>query len=348
LVITILVLTGFRQAVMEAIPMVLKRSIAVGIGLFILFIGLVDVGFVVLGVPGAPVSLGKLATPAMAVAVFALVVTAWMEAKKIKGSLLWGILLSTIFAILINAWTKGAAYAGSPGVAVLPATWLSMPNFSNFGQGLNFGVFGKIGFLGAVLAIFSIMLSDFFDTLGTLVGVGEQAGFLSDNGNYPPDATKRLLLVDSLGAAFGGFAGASSNTTYIESGAGVSEGGRTGLASVVTGLLFLFCMVLAPVAGIIPPQATGPALVIVGLVMFRANIKEIVKDIPEDRGEAMVILLPMLLTMLVMPFTYSITNGIGAGFVAYTVLKLLTGKAREVHWMLWLSSAAFVLYFVTR
>jgi len=235
-----------------------------------------------------------------------------------------------------------------PGVAVVPSQWVSTPDFSNLGQGLNLGVFAKVGLVSALLTIFSIGLSDFFDTMGTLVGVGEQAGFLSDRDNYPPSATWRLLLTDSLGAVFGGFAGASSNTTYIESGAGVSEGARTGLASVVTGVLFLLCMVLAPVAGVIPPQATGPALIIVGWIMLRANISEIVKSIPADPGDAIVEGLPILMTMLVMPITYSITNGIGVGFVTYVVLKTFKGQARQVHWMMWLVSAAFVLYFITR
>ena len=346
--ITVLVLTGFRQAVMEAIPMSLKRSIAVGIGLFIAFIGFVNCGFVVLGVPSAPVALGKVATPMMAVAVVGFLAMAGLEARKVKGSLLWGILFSTVFAIALNSWLGGTVYADLPGVAVVPSQWVSTPDFSNLGQGLNLGVFAKVGLVSALLTIFSIGLSDFFDTMGTLVGVGEQAGFLSDRDNYPPSATWRLLLTDSLGAVFGGFAGASSNTTYIESGAGVSEGARTGLASVVTGVLFLLCMVLAPVAGVIPPQATGPALIIVGWIMLRANISEIVKSIPADPGDAIVEGLPILMTMLVMPITYSITNGIGVGFVTYVVLKTFKGQARQVHWMMWLVSAAFVLYFITR
>lgn len=345
LVILALVLLGFRQAVMEAIPMSLKRSIAVGIGFFIAFIGLVDCGFVVLGVPGAPVALGKMATPLMAVAIFGLLVTAALEVLKVRGSLLWGILLSTGLAIAINYYTAGAAFATSPGVAVIPKSFVSWPDLSTLGQGLNFGVFAKVGVLGALLAIFSICLSDFFDTLGTLVGVGEQAGFLKKNGNYPSSDLTRLLVVDSVGAALGGVAGSSTATTYIESGAGVAAGGRTGLTSVVTGILFLACMFLAPVAGIVPAQATGPALVIVGFIMFRANILEIVRSIPDDPGMAVAEGLPILLTVLVMPFTYSITNGIGVGFVSYVFLKLIGGKAREVHWLMWLVSFAFVSYF---
>jgi len=179
------------------------------------------------------------------------------------------------------------------------------------------------------------MLSDFFDTMGTIIGVGGQAGFLDEQGRLP--GARGVLLVDSLGALAGGIANASSNTTYIESAAGVAEGARTGLAAVTTGVLFLGAIWLAPLASVIPAQATAPALIIVGFYMMA-----IVRDIPWDDYEEAI---PAFVTMLVMPFTWSITNGIGAGFLTHAVIKVLSGKARDISPMIAIVCAAFVLYF---
>jgi adenine/guanine/hypoxanthine permease len=209
------------------------------------------------------------------------------------------------------------------------------PDFSTFGR-LDLGVIARLGVVSTILVTFSIMLSDFFDTMGTMIGVGGKAGFLDASGRLP--GANRVLLVDSLGAVAGGLANSSSNTTYIESAAGVTEGGRTGLVAVVTGALFLVAMWFSPLASVIPAQATAPALIIVGFYMMSVA-REIDWD---DYGEAV----PAFVTMLVMPFTWSITNGIGAGFVTYVVIKVLEGRARHVHWMLYLAGAAFVVYFL--
>ncbi len=334
--ITILVVTGFRQAVMLAIPLSLKRAIGVGIGLFILFIGLVDGGFVVAGSKDAtPVMLGNLTTPAVLVAFIGLLVSVWLMARRVHGALLIGIIATTVVAIIINIASGYKAFA-IPGVAVIPSSILALPSFSTLGQGFNVGVFLQVNALAAILTIFSLMLSDFFDTMGTVIGIGGQAGWLDKNGNLP--RLNRVLLVDSLGALFGGGASASSNTTYVESAAGVSQGGRTGLTSVVTGVLFLLALFISPLAGVVPGEATAPALIIVGFLMCT-----IVRDIPFDSFEDG---LPALLTMVVMPFTYSITNGIGAGFITYVFLKLVQGKGREVNWMMYLVSLGFVIYFL--
>ena len=292
LIITILVLTGFREAVMNAIPVSLKQAISVGIGLFILFIGLVS------------------------------------------GALLIGIVLTTLVAIAFNAMSGYKTFT-TPGMAVIPAQLVSWPDFSTFGKGLNFQVFSHLGVLTAALTIFSIMLADFFDTMGTVIGIGGKAGWLDSKGNLP--RLNRVLLIDSLGAAFGGIASASSATTYIESAAGVSEGGKTGLASVVTGVLFLLALFFSPLAAVVPPQATAPALILVGFLMC-AIVREIQFDDFEEG-------FPALMTMVIMPFTYSITNGIGAGFVTYTFIKLARGKGRDVHWVMYLVSLAFLVYF---
>jgi len=335
LVITILVLTGFRTAVMEAIPLNLKRAIGVGIGLFILFIGLVNAGFVrASGQPVPPVTLGNLTGWPIVISVVGLLLTALLISRRVRGALLIGILGTTLVAVAIH-YATGADISSAQGAQGGIPEQLAPISFGTFGAGLSFGVFAAVSFITAILVIFSLMLSDFFDTMGTVIGIGGEAGFLDEEGRLP--GIKRVLLVDSLAATFGGLASASSVTTYIESASGVAEGARTGLASVVTGALFLLAIVLAPIAGIVPAEATAPALIIVGFYMASV-LKDIDFGSPEDG-------LPALLTITVMPFTYSITNGIGAGFILYTFLKVVTGKAGQVHWMMYLVSLAFVLYF---
>lgn len=367
LLITVLVLTGFRGAIMRAVPLTLKRAISVGIGLFIFFIGLVNAGLVrvpvesitvvgqatingptplgalaaqgvQLGAPGTPVSLANFVGAPVLVAIIGLLLTLWLMARRVKAALLFGILGTTVIAIVLRL-ISGKPVSVVPTAADLGSLAALAPfgltNFSTIGSGLNLNVFTVIGPIAALLVIFSLMLSDFFDTMGTIVGVGEQAGLVNKQGHLP--GSDRVLLVDSLGAALGGLFGVSSVTTYIESSAGVSEGARTGLASVVTGLLFLVAIVLTPFAGLVPPEATAPALLIVGFLMFSA-IREIpVGDIMEG--------FPALVTMLMMPLSYSITNGIGAGFVAYVFLRLVTGRSREIHPLLWGIAGAFVVYF---
>jgi AGZA family xanthine/uracil permease-like MFS transporter len=248
--------------------------------------------------------------------------------------LLIGILVTTVIAVVLNGALAGWKGFATPGAAQLPAALVQRPDFSTFGR-VDFGFFAALGVVTALLVTFSIMLSDFFDTMGTIIGVGGQGGFLDAQGRLPN--VRRVLLVDSLGALAGGVANASSNTTYIESAAGVTEGARTGLAAVTTGVLFLGAMWLAPLASVIPAQATAPALIIVGFYMMA-----IVRQIPWDDYEEAI---PAFVTMLVMPFTWSITNGIGAGFLTYAAIKLLGGKARQLHAMIYLVCAAFVLYF---
>jgi AGZA family xanthine/uracil permease-like MFS transporter len=336
IVITILVLTGLRETIMDAIPLGLKRAIGVGIGLFILLIGLVNAGIVVRGAPGAPpVALSALNTGPILTFVIGLVVTLWLYARGVRAALLLGIIGTTIIAGVLHAIVPTYIVSTAPDKAILPATWIEGPNLANAFSGLNFSAFATIGVMATVLAVFTIMLSDFFDTMGTVVGIGGQAGWLDAKGRMP--GIRRILLVDSAGAAVGGLMGASSNTTYIESAAGVSSGARTGLASVVTGILFLLAMFLAPVVAVIPPEATAPALVLVGFLMAGIASKIDFSDIEQG--------LPALLTVVVMPFTYSITNGIGAGFVTYGFLKLVRGKAGEVHPLLWAVIVAFLLYF---
>jgi AGZA family xanthine/uracil permease-like MFS transporter len=335
LVITLLVLTGFREAIMNAIPVALKRAIGVGIGLFILFIGLVSGGIVKPGPPGVPVTLGDLGSAPVAVAIFGLVLTLWLTARHSSGALLVGILASTVVAIVVNQLTGGRAFP-VPGQAVWPGSLVAWPDWSSLGAGLDFSVFVRVGVITAVVTLFSIMLSDFFDTMGTVIGIGGEAGWLTPAGRLP--RLNRVLLVDSVAAMAGGAAGASSATTYIESAAGVAAGARTGLASVVTGACFLLALFFAPLAGVVPAQATAPALIVVGYLMSR-----VVREIPfADLEEGF----PALLTLTVMPFTYSITNGIGAGFIAYCFIKVVRGKGHEVALMMYVAAVAFVVYFL--
>jgi AGZA family xanthine/uracil permease-like MFS transporter len=335
LVITVLVLTRFRQAMLEAVPLALKRAISVGIGLFIAFIGFFTAGFVVKPATGPlPVGLGSFAGLPAVVFLLGFVLTAWLMARRVRGALLVGIVGTTVLAIVLNGVIAGWTGFSTPGAATLPTAIVRWPDFSTLGR-LDFGVVARLGVITAVLVTFSIMLSDFFDTIGTIIGVGGKGGFLDSQGRLP--GAERVLLVDSLGAVAGGLANSSSNTTYIESAAGVAESGRTGLVAVVTGALFLVAMWFSPLASVIPAQATAPALIIVGFYMMT-----VARDIPWDDYEEAI---PAFVTMLVMPFTWSITNGIGAGFLTYAVIMVLSGQARRVRPMVYVVCVAFALYF---
>ncbi len=196
-------------------------------------------------------------------------------------------------------------------------------------------VFSKFTALAAVLTIFSIMLTDFFDTMGTATAIAEEADLVDDQGRIP--GIGRILLVDSLAAVFGGFAGISSNTSYIESAAGVGEGGRTGFASVVTGVLFLLAIFISPAAQLVPYQASAPVLIVVGFLMFQLVADINVRDVEDG--------FPALLAIILMPLTYSITVGIGAGFIAWVVIKLAKGKVADIHPLMWVVSISFIVYF---
>ncbi len=337
-VIFLLVLTKFRQAVMDAVPLPLKHAIAVGIGLFIAIIGLVDAGFVnTTGLPVPPLQLGsnnELVGWPVGVFLIGLLLIIYLYIRKVPGSLLVGILVTTAVAIVVNELFLEGTGFGETARLQNPVDFPDGDNFSLIGD-FSFGFFSALGIIPALLAVFTVMLSDFFDTMGTAIGLGREAELLDDQGRLP--GIDRVLYVDSAAAAVGGAFSASSNTTYIESASGIAAGGRTGLTAVVTGGLFLLSIFLAPLAEIIPIQAAAPALVLVGFLMMTA-IKEI------DFAD-LEIAIPAFLTMIVMPFTYSITNGIGAGFVSYAFIKLSRGKSNEVRPMMWVAAAAFVVYF---
>ena len=339
IIIFILVLTKFRQAVMDAVPLPLKLAIGAGIGLFITIIGFVDAGFVTsTTLPVPPLQLGtnnELKGWPILIFIAGLLLIIWLYTRGVKGSLLIGILSATVLAILVNELFLDGKGFGTAANIGSPVDIPEADNFSLIGNFSLFGAFGQIGFISAALAVFTLMLSDFFDTMGTAIGLGREANLLDAAGRLPD--TDKVLAVDSAAAAVGGAFSASSNTTYIESASGIADGGRTGLTAVVVGVLFALSIFLSPLAEIVPLQAAAPALVMVGFLMLSA-----VREIPWDDLE---LAIPAFLTIVLMPFTYSITNGIGAGFVAYTFIKVARGKANEVHLMMWVSTAAFLLYF---
>ena len=351
IIITILVLTGFRVAVFKAVPTQLKIAISVGIGLFIALIGLVDAGFVRrTGTGPVPVTLGDGGTlVGWPVVVFALglFLTIGLMVKKVKGALLIGIVIATGVAIAIESAFKIGPNFIAPdninpkgwglNVPALPEKVVDVPSFDLLGQFNLFGSFSKISVIAVLLLIFTLLLADFFDTMGTMTAIGHEAGLVDKDGNVPN--AERILLVDSLAAAAGGAASVSSNTSYIESASGVGEGARTGLASVVTGILFILTTFLAPLVAIIPYEAATPALIIVGFLMM-TQIKEIDW---QDYG----IGIPAFLTIILMPFTYSIAVGIGAGFVSHVVIRLVQGRIKDVHPLLLLVSGLFMVYFLS-
>jgi AGZA family xanthine/uracil permease-like MFS transporter len=354
IVVTALVLTGLREQIMRAIPLELKKAIAIGIGLFIAFIGLYDSGLVVQG-QGTPVALGHWTTWPIFIALFGLVLTVALRARRFKGDLLVGIIGTTILATIVNHATNHKAFGTS--TATFPgwghiASWGNWSTFGNF----DFHAFAKLGVVSAIVWVFALFLSDFFDTMGTLVGVGKPAGYLNAEGHM--DDIRRPLLVDSLAAIAGGASSTSSATTFIESGSGVAAGGRTGWVAVVAGALFIPFIFFAPLISMVPSQATAAALIIVAYLMV-SQLTEGEEEAEEEEGLAskkhikvagidfhdLAIGFPALLILVLMPFSYSITNGIGLGFIAYCLIRAVQGRGKDVHILMWGVSAAFTLYF---
>jgi len=355
LIILVLVLTGLREAIMNAIPIDLKRAIGVGIGLFITLIGLNEGGIIA---PNSAtlISLGDFTQKYVWVALIGLIAILVFMALKVKGDILWGILVATVAALLL-------------GVTKLPTAFVGAPDFSTFFAPFQGGVKGGLPILQIftpvlLLSVFAIMLTDFFDTMGTVVAVGEQAGFVDKDGKVP--GIKGILTVDSIAASVGGLFGASSITTYIESAAGVAEGGRTGLTAIVTGVLFAAAAFIAPIVGMVgggfditnaahfgqltgagftvPEGAyymypiTAGALIVVGFLMMRT-----VREIPWTNLEEA---FPAFLTIVGIPLTYNISYGIGLGFISYVLIKVFHGKVKDVHPLMWVTSVAFAITFV--
>ncbi|NUP31523.1 MAG: NCS2 family permease [Streptomycetaceae bacterium] len=340
--IVLLVVTGLRELIMDAIPLGLKQAIGVGIGSFIAFLGLVDAGFISRTPDAAgstvPVTLGTdghLQGWPTLVFCLGVLLTFVLLVRKVRGAILISIVLMTVLAMTVNGIADIAPGQWGLIQPEVPDQVVSTPDFGLLGNVSLTGAFSEVGVLTAVIFVFTLMLSDFFDAMGTIIGVSSEAGLVDEKGKMP--RIGRILFVDGLAAVAGGAASCSSNTCYVESTAGVGEGARTGFANVVTGLFFAAALFLTPLATVVPYQAATPALVAVGFLLMTQ-----VKKIDWDDWELAV---PAFLTIVLMPFTYSITNGIGAGFLAYVVLKAANGKAKQVPWLLWIVAAFFLVYF---
>jgi adenine/guanine/hypoxanthine permease len=347
LIVVLLVFTGFRTAMFNAVPAELKSAIAVGIGLFISLIGLVDAGFV-RRLPDAakttvPVGLGidgSIASWPTFVFVIGLVLTGILVARKVRGAILIGVLSSTVLAIVVEAvFHAGPSNGTNPkgwdlGYPALPKQILGLPDLSLVGH-VSFGAWTRLPVITVLLLVFTLVLADFFDAMGTMTGLGKEADLLRADGQLPK--VGRALFVEGLAGAAGGFGSASSNTVFVESASGIAEGARTGFASIVTGVLFLAAMFLTPLYQVVPIEAAAPALVVVGAILMRQAVGI---DFTDFR-----IALPAFLTIVVMPFTYSIANGIGAGFISYVLLTAATGRGRQIHPLMWAVAVAFVAYF---
>jgi AGZA family xanthine/uracil permease-like MFS transporter len=343
LIIVLLAATGLRRLIFNAVPMQLKLAITVGIGLFIAFIGFVDAGFVTAtGFNSPPVQLGaagSIATIPTLIFVLTLLLTGVLVARKVRGGILIGLVSGTVIAVIVEAiWRlgSGAEYPGgwSLGVPTLPGSWFSIPDLSLVGA-VSFGSFERIGVLAALGLVFTLVFTNFFDAMGTMTGLSKEAGLADAKGDFP--RLRSALIVEGVGAVAGGFTSSSSNTVFIESGSGIGEGARTGLANIVTGALFLLAMFVTPLISIVPSEVASAALVIVGALMM-SQIRFIEFD-------AFSVMLPVFVTITVMPFTYSIANGIGAGFITWVVLRSLSGKAKEISPLLWIVAAGFAMYF---
>ena len=351
ILIVILASTGLRTMIFNAVPAQLKTAITVGIGLFIAFIGLVDAGFVrSTGLGAPPIGLGVngvlVGIPTLTF-IIGLILTAVLVSRKVSAGILIGLFATTIIAIILNAiWPSGSM--GVPGTEgynpagwnlaqpVIPSSVFALPDLSIIGQVDIFGSFGRIGALAALMLVFTLLFSNFFDAMGTMTGLSKQAGLADKKGNFP--RLTPALIVEGAGAVAGGLTSTSSNTVYIESASGIGGGARTGLASLVTGVLFVLAMFLTPLTQVVPLEVGAAALVIVGAMMMGQVV-----DIDwKDWSAAF----PAFIAIIAMPLTYSIANGIGAGFIAWVVIRSLSGKAKEIHWLLWVVSAGFLLYFI--
>ena len=351
IVIVVLAVTGFREAVFNSIPASLKSAIGVGIGLFIALIGLVDSGFVRRLPDDAhttvPVGLGingSIASWPTFVFIIGLLICGTLVVRGVRGGLFIGIVLNTIIALIVEhfAGAGPSMVDGKPNpkgwslaVPGMPDSLGGVPDLSLVGAVDLFGAFTRLGALAAALLVFTLVLANFFDAMGTMTGLGKQAGLVDEHDRIPNLRT--ALVVEGAGAVVGGAVSGSSNTVYVDSAAGIGDGARTGLANVVTGLLFIVAMFLTPLYEIVPIEAAAPVLVIVGAMMM-AQIRDIDFSIFQ-------IALPAFLTIVIMPFTYSIANGIGVGFIAYVAMALVSGNAKKVHPLLYIVAALFVVYF---
>lgn len=336
IIFILLSLSKFREALVNDVPKNLKLGISTGIGLFIVIVGLKGAGIVVAD-PSTILTMGDIATPPVALAFIGLIAVAVMYHYKVPGYILWGILLTWILGMIAQAcgWYVVDPTAGANSL---------FPDFSN-GIGISAPYLFAFNFdyisshlVEFAVIVFAFLFVDLFDTAGTVIGVANRGGMLDENGDLP--RAKQVLLADAVGTVVGSCLGTSTVTSFVESSAGVAAGGRTGLASVATGVLFLVALVLAPIFLAIPSFATTPALVFVGFLMMSS-----VKDMDWSKDSAAAV--GGFLAIIMMPFTYSIANGIMFGILAFVVIRIFQGRVKEVHWVMWVSTALFVLRIIT-
>jgi AGZA family xanthine/uracil permease-like MFS transporter len=335
-VIMLLVVTGLREMIMNAIPLALKHGITMGIGLFIALIGLYKSGFVQVG-KATPLSLG--ATGELAgwpVLLFAgtLLLIFMLQARNTPGAILIGIITGTVVAMILNALDVINPKQWANGAPELHGSAVSTPDFSLFGH-VEFGGWGKVGAMTVGMIVFTLVLAGFFDAMATIIGVGTEAELADDKGRMP--GLSKALFIDGAGGAIGGVAGGSGQTVFVESATGVGEGARTGLASAVTGLFFAACLFFTPLTAIVPQEVASAALVVIGAMMMM-NARHVDWA---DRATA----IPVFLTVVLMPFTYTITTGVAAGVISWVAIKIAQGKAREIGAFMWGLTVIFLVYF---
>ncbi|MEW2071637.1 NCS2 family permease [Streptomyces sp. NPDC007346] len=335
-VICLLVVTGLREMIMNAIPLALKHGITMGIGLFIALIGLYKAGFVHQG-QATPVSLGpagELAGWPVLIFCLTLLLIFMLQARNVPGAILIGIIVGTLVAIALNAIADIDPKAWSSGPPALEGGAVSAPDFSLFGN-VEFGGWGDVGVITVSMIVFTLVLAGFFDAMATIIGVGTEAKLADDKGRMP--GLSKALFVDGAGGVIGGVASGSGQTVFVESATGVGEGARTGLASAVTGLFFAACLFFTPLTAIVPTEVASAALVVIGAMMMQ-NARHVDWS---DRSVA----IPVFLTVVLMPFTYTITTGVAAGVIAYSAIKLAQGRAREVGAFMWGLTVIFIVFF---
>lgn len=344
LVIVLLAVTGARTAIFAAIPDALKTATTVGIGFFIAFIGMVNAGFVTRTEGGPPVQLGiggSITSLPTVVFVLTLLLVGVLLIRKVPGAILIGIVVGTIGSIILEQLLRlGPGGPDNPAgwnltVPQLPEQIVSLPDFSLVGAFDLTGAFTRLGPAAATMLLLTIVFMNFFDAMGAMTGLARSAKLADEHGNFP--RIRQAFVVEGFGAVVGGATSSSSNTVFVDSAAGIGEGARTGLASVVTGGLFIIAMFFTPLAVIVPMEVGAAALVIVGAMMM-AQVAQI------DWND-LAVALPAFLCITTMPLTYSIANGIGVGFLSWVFLHTATGRGKQVHWLLWLVSAGFALYF---
>ncbi|GAA3205873.1 NCS2 family permease [Nonomuraea roseoviolacea] len=336
-VIIVLAVTGLRTIIMNAIPLALKHAISVGIGMFIALIGLVDAGFVTRG-SGTPVQLGStghLTGWPVTLFSFGLLLMIVLYVRRLPGAILISIIVTAVLAVIVDATARVDPRSWGVVQPRVPERLVAPPDFGLVGQVDVFGGFARAGVLTASVVLFTLVLSGFFDAMGTIIGVADEAGLVDEQGRVP--RLGRILTVDGVAGVIGGATSASANTVFVESAAGVGDGARTGLAAVVTGALMGLTLLFTPLAGVVPAAAAAPALVLVGALMMTQS-----RNVPWEDLE---LAIPAFLTIAMMPFTYSITNGVGAGVVSYTLIKAARGKFAQIPWLLWVVSVIFLAYY---